>query len=568
MHTRTELEVAEQSFGEALTIRELVEQSDLQLEVVAGRSGVGQVIEAVYIGDLDDPTPWMVQGSLLLTTAPRLEADPQSGVRLVRLLKEKRMVGVGVAIMPHVRDIPGVMLDAADEEGLPLIRVPEGTPFRQVTSYVFNALASRDMHRLRRSVALQKHLLEVLLAEQTPSGLVTRLGELVEADMLLLDSSGTLVGGAVPQGPTTESLIDEAWAEYRRILNAGVPRSVIVDVRGRHIAFREILVHGRTEQVLMAIYPEGSLISEFADAALSFAQRLLEVELATGHNAGMVRRRTRAGLLDMLLHSRGTPAELAERLLYHGIEPRESWRMLALSAFPPADEPRGVRTTGAVAPFDPALAEAVADEFLATIDHVFEESGVPFISRSGHGEVLVLSPLNGSDDAETVRGFLLEAVSAVAARLRGANVMVGVSGSCSALDGLPRAVGQARLALRHGLARGEAPVMLFEDLGVRYKALDSLPDDVLGELREGVVGRLAAADDEHGSELLPTLEAYLAAGFSAGDTAAALFVHRNTLRKRLARIETITGLDLATSGGQAEAYLSVRAAEVLAIREG
>jgi len=559
-----EYEVAEQSIGDALTIRELVEQSDLQLEVVAGRSGVGQVIEAVYIGDLDDPTPWMVQGSLLLTTAPRLEADPESGVRLVRLLKEKRMVGIGVAIMPHVRDIPGVMLDAADEEGLPLIRVPEGTPFRRVTSYVFNALASRDMHRLRRSVALQKHLLEVLLAEQTPSGLVRRLGELVEADTLLLDSSGALVGAAAPQGAASESLIEEAWAEYRRILSAGVPRSVIVDVRGRQIAFREILVHGRTEQVLMAIYPEGTLISEFADAALSFAQRLLEVELVTGHNAGMVRRRTRAGLLDMLLHSRGTPAELAERLLYHGIEPREPWRVLALTMVPPAVEAGEPR----VAARDAEIAEAVADEFLATVDHVFEESGVPFVSRGAHGEVLVLSPLQGNEDVAAARAFLLDAVSAAGARLRGARIVAGVSASSSALDGLPRAVGQARLALRHGVSRGEAPVMLFDDLGVRYKALDSLPDEVLRELREGVVGRLAAADEGHGSELLPTLEAYLATGFSAGDTAASLFVHRNTLRKRLARIEAVTGLDLATSGGQAEAYLSVRAAEVLAIREG
>jgi hypothetical protein len=345
---------------------------------------------------------------------------------------------------------------------------------------------------------------------------------------------------------------------------------VIVDVRGRHIAFREILVAGRTEQILMAIYPEGSLISEFADAALSFAQRLLEVELATGHNAGMVRRRTRAGLLDMLLHSRGTPAELAERLLYHGIEPREPWRMLAFSAITPVAGPSSLRPAGqATQSFDPALAEAVADEFLATIDHVFEESGVPFVSRSGRGEVLVLSPLDGSDEPEAVRDFVLEAVTAVAGRLRGgARVVAGVSGSCSALEGLPRAVGQARLALRHGLVRGEAPVMLFDDLGVRYKALDSLPDDVLRELRDGVVGRLEAADAEHGSELLATLEAYLVRGFSMGDTATELYIHRNTLRKRVGRIEAITALDLATSGGQAEAYLSVRAAEVLAIRGG
>lgn len=556
--------MAEQSVGEALTIRELVEKSDLQLEVVAGRSGVDHVIEAVYIGDLDDPTPWMVQGSLLLTTQPRLEGDAESGARLVRLLKENRMVGIGVAIMPHVREIPAVMLDAADEAGLPLLRVPEGTPFRQITSYVFNALASRDMHRLRRSVALQKHLLDTMLAEQTPSGLIKRLGELIEADMVLLDGRGSLAGGAVPRGPAAKKLIEEAWAEYERVLGAGVPRSVIVDVGDRQIAFREIRADGQTEQVLMAIYPEGSLISEFADAALSFAQRLLEVELVTGQSASLVRRRTRAGLLDMLLRSRGTQTELAERLLYHGIEPREPWRMIAFTALPSKPETSERRGVAVEAGF----AETVTNEFLSTVDHVFEESDVPFVSRSGHGEVLVLSPLHGDTDVNAVRGFLLDALTAAQARLRSARIVAGVSASCSALDGLPRAVGQARIALRHGVARGDTPIMLFDELGVRYKALDSLPDDVLRELREGVVGALAAADAEHDGELLPTLEAYLAESFSVSAAAAVLFVHRNTLRKRLARIESLTHLDLASSGGQAEAYLSVRAAEVLAIREG
>lgn len=554
--------MTEPSVTEALTIRELVEKSDLQLEVVAGRSGVDQIIEAVYIGDLDDPTPWMVQGSLLLTTQPRLEGDAESGARLVRLLKENRMVGIGVAIMPHVREIPAVMLNAADEQSLPLIRVPEGTPFRQITSYVFNALASRDMHRLRRSVALQKHLLDTLLAEQTPSGLVSRLGQLIEADTVLLDGRGSLAGGTVPRGPTSEKLTEEAWAEYQRVLGAGVPRSVIVDVRGRQIAFREIRVRGRTEQVLMAIYPEGSLISEFADAALSFAQRLLAVELVTGQNAGMVRRRTRAGLLDMLLQSRGTAAELAERLLYHGIEPREPWRIAALSD---TSTESAISEQGADA--DLGFAEAVAGEFLATVDHVFEESGVPFVSRSGSREVLVLSPLQGGDDVDASRRFLKEAISAMQARLRGSLVVAGVSTSCKALDGLPRAVGQARLAMRHGVALGGTQVMLFDELGVRYKALDSLPGDVLLELRDSVVGELAKADAEHGSQLLATLEVYLAAGYSVTDTAAGLYVHRNTLRKRLARIEGLTNLDLASSGGQAEAYLSVRAAEVMTIRE-
>ena len=136
----------------------------------------------------------MVEGSLLLTTGPRFEEDPSSAARLVELLRQSGMVGVGVAIMPHVRTIPAEMVAAADREQLPLLRVPEGTPFREITSYVFNALSSRDMHRLRRSVALQKQLLEVLLAEQDPSGLVRHVGELLGASMLLFAASGRLAG--------------------------------------------------------------------------------------------------------------------------------------------------------------------------------------------------------------------------------------------------------------------------------------------------------------------------------------------------------------------------------------
>ena len=164
----------ESSLQSSLTVAELAQAPDLHLQVVAGRTGLSRVIEAVYIGDLDDPTRWMVQGSVVLTTGPRLEEDPESGAELVRLLKRSGMVGVGVAIMPNVRIIPEVMLAAGDEQGLPVLRVPEETPFRLVTSYVFNALASRDMHRLRRSVAMQQHLVDALLDERSVEALVRR----------------------------------------------------------------------------------------------------------------------------------------------------------------------------------------------------------------------------------------------------------------------------------------------------------------------------------------------------------------------------------------------------------
>lgn len=86
-------------------------------------------------------------------------------------------------------------------------------------------------------------------------------------------------------------------------------------------------------------------------------------------------------------------------------------------------------------------------------------------------------------------------------------------------------------------------------------------------LKAGVVDRLRDADDSRGSELDATLHAYLAHGCSVSETADGLYLHRNTLRKRLARIEQVLGLDLSTMGGRVEVYLGVRAADVLASRK-
>lgn len=552
--------MSDRSPREALTLRELVESGGLGLEVVAGHAGIERPIEAVYIGDIEDPTPWMVEGSLLLTTGPRFEQDPSSSARLVELLKQSGMVGVGVAIMPYVREIPAEMLAAADRERLPLLRVPEGTPFREITSYVFSALSSRDMHRLRRSLALQKQLLEVLLAEPDPSGLVRRVGELLGASMLLFAASGRLVGSFMtPLERSRHTFAQDAWAAYKTAVLSGTPRSVL-DVQGRHVAFREARAEGTVEQVLMAAYPEGSLISEFADEALTFAQRLLEVEATTGRNVTLLRRRTRAGLLDMLMHGRGAGSELGERLNYHGIEPTEQWRLLAFS----------VGAAGGGRRDHPSVADAMADALLGTIDRLLEERGLPFLSRQSHGQVLVLTPLAEHDDPTAIHEFVTGIADDAGRRLRTGRIDAGVSSSLSGLDLVPRAAGQARLALRHAQLAGGASVRVttFDELGRRYKVLDNMSDDQLQELADAIVGRLLDADRLGHSDLLRTLEAYLACGGSAAKAATELYVHRNTLRKRVARIEEVLGIDLSSIGGRVEAYLGVRARDVLSTRRG
>ncbi|WP_067434613.1 PucR family transcriptional regulator [Nocardioides jensenii] len=125
---------------------------------------------------------------------------------------------------------------------------------------------------------------------------------------------------------------------------------------------------------------------------------------------------------------------------------------------------------------------------------------------------------------------------------------------------IPRAYEQAQRALR---ARQQSPKpygsIAYADLGVdRLLALDANADEV-ERLVSDWLGDLLSYDRRHGTELVLTLAAYLDHGGKYADTAAALSIHRNTLRYRLSRITEISGHDLTDVETKLNLHLAARA---------
>ena len=68
--------------------------------------------------------------------------------------------------------------------------------------------------------------------------------------------------------------------------------------------------------------------------------------------------------------------------------------------------------------------------------------------------------------------------------------------------------------------------------------------DELVAFTVSTIGPIRDYDERRGSELLPTLRAYLRASCRTADAAAALVVHPNTVAYRIRRIESLLGVDL------------------------
>jgi DNA-binding PucR family transcriptional regulator len=129
---------------------------------------------------------------------------------------------------------------------------------------------------------------------------------------------------------------------------------------------------------------------------------------------------------------------------------------------------------------------------------------------------------------------------------RGLVVAGGVGRGHGGLDGAARSRAEAAGALwaAWNLFAGST-IARYSDLGL-YRLLLPLRTAHGGELRlfyEETLGPLIT-EGESGTKLLDTLDAYLAHGGNVSETAAALYLHRNTLSYRLRRITEISGLDL------------------------
>jgi purine catabolism regulator len=85
----------------------------------------------------------------------------------------------------------------------------------------------------------------------------------------------------------------------------------------------------------------------------------------------------------------------------------------------------------------------------------------------------------------------------------------------------------------------------------------------LEQLRERTIAPVTVYDARHDTELVATLQAFLAHHGSTTETAEAMALHRHTVGYRLARVHEVSGLSPYESDGRERLSLGLKAHEIL-----
>jgi DNA-binding PucR family transcriptional regulator len=138
---------------------------------------------------------------------------------------------------------------------------------------------------------------------------------------------------------------------------------------------------------------------------------------------------------------------------------------------------------------------------------------------------------------------------------------VGLSGVFADLALTATAAGEARLALATA-ATGD--LVSYDDAPLPV-LLVSAPA-AAANVVSSVLGPLLALPERERETLLDTLRAWFANEGSAAKTAAAMFVHRNTIGYRAQQIETLTGRRLTDGRDAAELYIALEAQRLKSVQ--
>ncbi|WP_250213465.1 PucR family transcriptional regulator [Acrocarpospora catenulata] len=391
--------------------------------------------------------------------------------------------------------IPGVVLETAREYRLPVLEVPWTTSFATIGRYIASQVVIGRSPAFTYSANIYEKLASDAQGEGGLAAIAAQVAKLVRGSVWISDATNTTVA-------------EQAWVpEQGEGATSDAPR-----------LYSMPLVHG---DVFL-----GQLTAEYRnDSAnlLRFAGNLAALVLAkeSGRLEGM--RHHIGQIIDDILAGDIPASEARRRLLRYGLD---------------VDQPCAVvlgETMLGKRRLEPAL-----------LHHGIGENVRRDLLLGVHPNGRILAIARSEVAAEQFARRLFSLMSAISPMSR-----VGIGGTYKGVEGVRTSFLEAREALKRGYGvNTRKPLSFLTSVLTQDKEhLRRVVEDTLAPLR----------GDDQQSVLLETLKVYFQERCSVVSTAEVLFVHRNTVKYRLAQIEALTGLDLSDVADVSQLWFALAA---------
>ena len=541
----------------SLTIREIFEEIPLfaNAKCISGEYNLGNFVNWTHIINDAEIIPWVHENDLLLTTAKDIYKDNDAQKKFIQDAIQSGLSGVVISVGHYFDTVPDQIVSIAKENGFPVITLPYEVLFVDVTQAIHERIL-REKNNLTEKVFKIHDVLTNLVVEGCG------LEKFAETLAKILNRSVTI------EDPNLKilaySLVGQTDEVRTRTIELGYTPTEVVNYL-RKLGVFERVQKDPKPQYLKPI-PAMGIKFERIVAPILIGEQLFGYIwiIANGDSLTQLDYLAieRGAIVSALITSRDLAVYEAEqrgksKIIDHLIDPESSE-----FSFQPDEiiERLGVSGDYQIINIQNVQEKVNAKHsFIPIITEQIKQKGFKATIVERSKSLLLI--LNTEDEKHTLRFLKLLTEFSRESEM---NWVIGVSQIANTIDQFRRAFHEAIDATRIGsiLENEQTTYWYYSKLGFLTWIMETTTETLGNNYYYRLVENMDQYDNERNADILKTLDIYFGTFANAQETARLLFIHRNTLRQRLKKIQEIWGIQLDEPFEMLNLYYAIKALDV------
>lgn len=543
----------------AITVREALTIGGLkQAVLVAGSGGLDRIIKCVDVLEVPDSSGWLRPNELVVTTCYAVKDNFEAQLNILRNMAQVDSAVLAIKFGRFIGEVPPPMCQLADELHIPLLNIPNHISFMDITLPVMTAISNVQSFQLQYSDEVRRKMIQVSLEANSLAAVAQTLAELIAHDVCICDEKMRYLAGG---GKACMRDYRFSPEEMRSQTSFSKPCNTIIGrVAGQERNFAALPIEVRHRCYGYILIDLRETLTELHFIAIEHAITLAALQMVKDEAVIQAQKSHQRDLLEDLISGAFKSKELAisrAEALHISLNKPQVIIAIDFDNF-----------TGHVMK-ENADYEEQATALKSQLEYIVNQCVQAIdwrtlvVQRSDSVVVIMPAPLrNGSRPGQTAMRAVLQQLAQtiqtkIAEQYHDITVSIGIS---SIVDN-PLEIAQKYQEVRNVIKltrkmQGEGKIAFWEDVEV-YSLLEQLgePMERFYAAKLGALDRPAVKNRE---ELLTTLQVYLECQGNTVETADKLFIHRNTLRYRLQRIEKILGKNLSQPDERFSLWLALK----------
>lgn len=532
-----------------------------KLNLVAGKEGVKRQINVVNIFDSPDIKNWLSGGELILTTGYNYREQPEMLVDIIGYLSQHNSAGLGIVIGQFIDKLPKSVVNKANELNVPLIVIPPDLSWSNIIVPLMIEISNEQTSIISRSLKIHNFFNTIALNDNIIQNTLNKLYEITHiCTVYYNDEENALQKPKIQYNQeyvkNLENLTDSS---SEIILDVPKNNTATILTENKYIV-TPVIINNKTNGYIIGKYNKPEInkldIIAFERAAINIAIDLLKQKAVNAEK----RRYQDDFLLEILTGKLTNPKIIQRRAQFYNLDFTGTFNIIDI------DIDNFSNYIENVLHDNQNRVETLKKSIDLIITNIFRNYNIPIIKyiTSDCFILIVNSRYVNTENPNnnTVYNILNEIKQNIYYSFKDLTVSIGISKTHDSTD-LHKGYSEAKQVLNIGKKiNGKDFLLFYSELGIYAFLMQENFEEHLETFYTHTIKKIVDYDKKKESELLTTLINYLDY-MNIPATADAMFVHPNTIRYRMKKIEELTNCNLKNSNDRIKLEIGIKINQLL-----